>query len=76
MLYFSSKLYYGTWLFYFINILKIDAFSSIFSQAGSMIGGLVISLEFQEVRHQPFSMAQPLQHSSIMGKIQHNVNTP
>lgn len=59
MLYFSSKLYYGTRLFCFINILKIYAFSPIFPLAGSMIGGLVISLEFQEVKHQPFSMAQP-----------------
>ena len=28
MLYFSSKLYYGTWLFCFINILKNRCFFS------------------------------------------------
>lgn len=60
MLYFSSKLYQSTWLFCFINILKNRCFFSNFS-AGRLHnwGGLVISLEFQEVRHQPFSMAQP-----------------
>lgn len=40
MLYFSSRLYYGTRLFCFINILKIYAFSPIFPLAGSMIGGI------------------------------------
>lgn len=31
MLYFPSKLYYGTWLFCFINILKNRCFFSNFS---------------------------------------------
>ena len=49
------------WLFCFSNILKIYAFSPIFSAGGLHDWRilLVLSLEFQEVKPQPFSTAQP-----------------
>ena len=49
------------WLFHLRNILKNTYFFSNFSLADSTILGvlLVVSLEFQEIKHQPFSMTQP-----------------
>ena len=48
------------WLFYFSSMLKIEAFSPIFSADGFLDWSilLVTPLEFQERKHQPFPMTQ------------------
>ena len=53
---------HSTWLLYFSSMLKIETFSPIFPLTDSIIEAsyLVIPLEFQERKHQPFLMTQPL----------------
>ena len=57
----SGRLCYSLWLFHLHSALKIQPFSSIFPLAGSTAKGifLFITLEFQEKKHQPFSITQP-----------------
>ena len=60
IVYFGSVI--ATWLLYFSSMLKIETFSPIFPLTDSIIEAsyLVIPLEFQERKHQPFLMTQPL----------------
>ena len=53
---------HGTWLFCFGNTLKIYAFYPNFPLAGSVIGGFywLFLWNFKEIKHQPFSMTQPI----------------
>ena len=57
----NKRLCQSTWLFCFSNILKIYALSPIFPPAGSVVGGFywLFLCNFKEIKHQPFSMAQP-----------------
>ena len=56
----QNRLCHGTWLFCLGNMLKNICFFSNFPLAGSMTGDFIgYPLEFQEIKHQPFSMTQP-----------------
>ena len=57
----NKRLCQSTWLFCFSNTLKIYALSPIFPPAGSVVGGFywLFLWNFKEIKHQPFSMAQP-----------------
>ena len=62
----------STWLFCFSNILKIYAFSQNFPLVGSVIGGFywLFSQNFKEIKHQPFSMAQPFRFMfCLLGRV-------
>ena len=80
------------WLFHLHSAVKKTAFFPVFPLAGSTAKAFCrLSLwSFKEKKHQPFSITQPLQMiipifercriflqpSSIMGKMQHSLNTP
>ena len=57
----NKRLCQSTWLFCFSNILKTYALSPSFPPAGSVVGGFywLFLWNFKEIKHQPFSMAQP-----------------